>query len=105
MRGLYPGCVAPVKTEMVVTTDDEDFDLSLVTAARLVVAFANGSTVTWTGALSDLSSSSVTVTREHEVDDVPEQTEGTAYIYAEVDLDGATLITRAAPFAIVSVGS
>lgn len=105
MRGLFPGCTAPVKTEMVITSDDEDFDLSLATAARIVCAFANGASTTWDGVLSDESASSLTVTREHAAEDVPAQTEGTAYIYAEVDLPGGTVVTRAAPFMVYSVGS
>ncbi len=90
MQALYPGCVAPVKSRLVVTSDDEAFDLSTATGARIVAVFADGNVAAWEAELSDESATSLTLTREHEADDVPEGTEGVAYLHAEVDIPAST---------------
>jgi hypothetical protein len=86
MQGLYPGCAAPIKSRVIVTTADADFDLSTATGGRIIVLFATGATASWAAELSDESDTSVTLTRDHETTDVPAGTEGVAYMHAEVDI-------------------
>lgn len=90
MEALYPGCVAPVKSVLIVTSDDADFDLSTVTTARILALFANGATASWDADLSDDSATSLTLTREHVAADVPEGTEGVAYLSAELDMPASS---------------
>lgn len=90
MQALYPGCVAPVKTVLVVTTEDADFDLSTVTGARINALFVDGRTASWDADLSAASATSLTLTREHIAADVPEGTEGVAYISGELDMPAAS---------------
>ena len=103
MRGLYPGCAAPVRSQLVATSDDEDFDLSEATAARIVCAFSNGSVATWEAEMSDASATSLTLTRLHDPEDVAEGTEGTAYLHGEIDLPGGTVVTRGIPITVLTV--
>jgi hypothetical protein len=104
-QGVYPGCVDPVSTVFVAECDDTAIDLTDVTAARIKVRFANGTDATWEAELSGADVGEVTLTRAHDAEDVPPRTEGTAYIYAELDLvGGATLITEAQPLPVLKVG-
>lgn len=103
-QGVYPGCTAPVSTVYVATCDDTEIDLTEVTAGRIKVRFPNGTDATWEAELSDADIGEVTLTRRHEADDVPEHTEGTAYIHAELDMPDGTLITEARPLPVLKVG-
>jgi len=94
MQGLYPGCVSPVKTTLVVETDDAAFDLSTATAGRILARFADGQSATWEADLSDESATAITLTREHEAADVPAGTEGVVYLSAEVDIPAGTVRTN-----------
>lgn len=107
MRALYPGCVAPVKTTVTVSTDDADFDLSTATAGRIVAQFADGTGTSWTATLSGASADELVLTREHEADDVPAGTEGIAYIHGEVDIpaSAAPLKTTSSPIHIARIGA
>lgn len=91
MQALYPGCVTPVKSTVTVTTDDAAFDLSTATAGRIVALFANGDVAAWDAELSDDSATSITLTRDHEEEDVPEGSEGVAYLHAEIDIPASAL--------------
>lgn len=107
MQALYPGCVSPVSTVVTVETDDLAFDLSTVTAGRICVRFPDNTVATWDAVLSDDDVGEITLTRAHVADDVPVGSEGTAYIWTELDLPAASapLITNARPVPIVRVGS
>jgi hypothetical protein len=106
MHGLFPGCVSPVSTVLLVETDDEDFDLSEVTAARIRVRFPNNTETTWDAVLSDEDVGEITLTRAHVTEDIPAGSEGTAYMWAELDIPDATapMITAAAAVPILKVG-
>lgn len=67
------------------TSDDAAFDLSNVTAGRIVAVFDDDSEVSWDATLSGQSATSVTLTRAHESADVPAGVEGTAYLRASLD--------------------
>lgn len=105
MQGLYPGCVAPVKSVLTVTSDDAAFDLSTATGGRIVALFADGTVATWEADLSDDSATSLTLTRLHELEDVPADSEGVAYLHAEVDIpaSAAPIITGRAPVLVAKV--
>jgi hypothetical protein len=86
VQGLYPGCVAPLKTEITVTSDDDDVSLAGATGARIFFVFEDDTEAELTAEVSAISATSVTVTREHEADDIPEGSEGMARVWAEIDI-------------------
>jgi hypothetical protein len=107
VQGLYPGCVAPVSTVVFVETDTAEFDLSTATAGRIIAVLPDNTEVTWEAELSDADTGELTLTRAHEADDVPEGSEGTAYIRAEIDIpaSSAPIVTSSRPVPIHKLGS
>lgn len=91
-NAVYPGIVAPASTRYDLTTDDPAFDLSTVTAARLVVLFDDETTATWDctfGAIPGVAAANgVRLTRLHQADDIPEGAEGKVMIRADCDIAG-----------------
>lgn len=107
MQGLYPGCVDPVKSVLVISSDDAAFDLANVTAGRIVAVFPDDSESSWTATLSAQSSASLTLTRLHAADDIPEGSEGTAYLRASLDTPDSAepLETSSVPVPIHKLGA
>jgi len=105
--GIYPGCVDPVKSVLAITSSDAAFDLSNVTAGRIVAVFDNDEEVSWAATLSDQTSTTLTLTRLHAATDVPDGVEGTAYLRASLDTPDSAepLETTSRPVPVLKLGS
>jgi hypothetical protein len=103
MDALYPGCAAPISTVVIVSSPS--LDISAAVAARIKIRLPDDSIVDLPGVISGLSATGCTVTREHEVDDIPEGSEGSARVWAELDIGAdAALVTSSHSISILAVG-
>lgn len=93
-NAVFPGIVAPASTKYDLTTDDPAFDLSTVTAARLLVIYDNDDTATWDCTFGPIppdvapTATAVRLTRLHQADDIPAGSEGKIMIRADCDIAG-----------------
>ena len=69
---IHVGATAPYAVKYDVTTDDPDFDLSTVTAARFDVLRGNGTTDVWACFLSNQTATTLRMTHVFGPTDVPE---------------------------------
>jgi len=103
---LYPGCTAPVATRYDLTTDDPDFDLTTITAARLKVFFDNGDEAVWSCSMVPIppdvaiQPGRVRLIRLHDAADIPEGSEGTITVRADVDIPASVSPIRGGPVMI-----
>ncbi len=97
---LHPGVAAPVSTKYDLTVNDAAFDLTTITGQRMLVRFANDATASWDCARGPIppdvaiTPTRVRLTRLHAIDDVPEGTEGKAWIRADVDIPASAVPLR-----------
>lgn len=103
MDALYPGCAAPISTVVVVSSPS--LDISDAVSARIKIRLPDDSIVDLPGVISNLSASGCTVTREHEPDDIPAGSSGSARVWAELEIGAAApLITSSHGISILDVG-
>lgn len=91
-NAVYPGIVAPASTKYDLTTEDAAFDLSTVTAARLLVIFDDETEATWDCTTAPIAgvdpTQGIQLIRLHQVDDLPPGSEGFIRVRADCDLSG-----------------